>query len=89
MDVDGTIDIRGRCNTALVQKLWGLKSKGYELTLWSARGRQYAEKVAQKHGIQELFAIINGKPEIIMDNAGLKWLRNVKVVKKLATTIAD
>ena len=82
VDVDGTLELRGmQLNTPLVSKLREMKGSGFELYLWSARGRAHAERVASKHGLTALFNAILPKPGVAVDDVGWRWCAFVKQMK--------
>lgn len=79
VDVDGTLIIGGKINEPLVLWLSDRKFEGFELILWSLRGRQYAAVIAERWCLLWLFDAIISKPGQIVDDQGLKWLRNATV----------
>ena len=81
VDVDGTLFVRGRVNTALVEWLVARKAEGAELLLWSARGRSYAQHAAEAAQIAELFDHIAAKPGYIVDDKGWAWTRYTKRIR--------
>ena len=86
IDVDGTLvkwskrgeGYRARLNTQLVERLKA-EGDGADLVLWSRRGRIYAQGMADKFGVADLFCAIIGKPTSIIDDERLDWLKGVSV----------
>lgn len=83
VDVDGTLVIKGRGNTKLIQWLKAQHAAGYVLILWSMRGERYAEMVANELGIRDLFTHVLGKPGYVVDDKGWGWIRDTKVVTSI------
>jgi len=89
VDVDGTLILwsnrNGRLvhklNRALVEHLTETDNEA-DLILWSRRGRQYAQRMAEHHRVDHLFVAIIGKPTAIIDDEGLEWMRGVKLNPK-------
>jgi len=89
VDVDGTLirwnNRNGRLvhkiNCSLVIRLAKLGDEA-DLILWSRRGRQYAQRMAEHHKVDHLFIAIIGKPTAIIDDEGIEWMRGVKVNPK-------
>lgn len=81
IDVDGTLLIGGQANEALVDWIKAKKEEGFELTLWSARGRAYAKQVAQHLEVEQLFDSIISKPGAIVDDKGWSWVKWTKVLE--------
>ncbi len=79
VDVDGTLISHGRLNEAVVDYCQKVLRMDYDVVLWSARGRRYAEAVAKKHGL-DFFTAIIGKPGYIIDDLGWAWINNTKVL---------
>jgi predicted HAD superfamily phosphohydrolase YqeG len=82
IDVDGTLIVNGRINTMLVRSIKEMHSNGYYLVLWSAAGYQHTRSVAERAGIDNLFAAILTKPETVIDDLGHGWARYINVIKK-------
>ncbi len=82
VDVDGTLIYSGRLNQRLADWCEAKKVAGWDVVLWSARGRKYAEKVAEKFGIVGTFTSIVGKPGYIVDDLGWQWVRGTKIVRR-------
>lgn len=81
IDVDGTLFVKGKLNTVLVEWAATRKAEGAELMLWSARGRLHALRAAGEAGIVELFDHIAGKPAYIVDDRGWSWTRFTKRIR--------
>lgn len=81
VDVDGTlISCVGQVNTTLLQFLRERKADGYELTLWSMRGREHAEAAVGHADCEGLFNHVISKPGYVVDDKGLTWLRDVGII---------
>lgn len=84
VDVDGTlINVFGDLNEAVKKYCIARKADGYTLVLWSARGKEYAERYADQYGIANLFDVIMSKPGAILDDNGWAWIKYVKWVREL------
>lgn len=83
VDVDGTIVRDGKLNSRLVQYLHRHRDAGFDLMLWSARGGDYARKIADHHNITDLFSVICGKPGFIIDDRGWRWTADTRVIRTL------
>jgi len=84
IDVDGTLLLKEETlNETLATWAAAKKSEGYEVILWSARGRNHAENVAKKFNIEDNFSFIVSKPGYIIDDLGWKWIRYTKILRKL------
>ena len=80
VDVDNTLiswsakngKLEARVNGRLASKL---REQGEaDIVLWSRRGRRYAEAMANRFKVADLFVAIVGKPTAILDDEGLRWL---------------
>ena len=80
MDVDGTLDINGDTNKALVTWCMDKKAQGFSLVLWSAQGEAYAKRKAESHKVTDLFDYIISKPGYIVDDKGWHWIKFTKVI---------
>jgi hypothetical protein len=80
VDVDGTLVVSGRANVGLIDWLRQRKSEGFELILWSARGRSHAEAAVMFCDCSGLFDTVIGKPGYIVDDVGWAWIRHTRVV---------
>ena len=74
-DVDGTLIVSGMVNARLVDWLRLRHADGFELVLWSSRGREHAEKAASVAGCADLFRSIVSKPGYIVDDKGWTWIK--------------
>jgi hydroxymethylpyrimidine pyrophosphatase-like HAD family hydrolase len=83
VDVDGTLHIRGELQSSAVEFCRRKKSEGFDLFLWSSRGKDYAERFAATHGITDLFSAIISKPGHILDDQGWGWIRFTSVITRL------
>lgn len=83
IDVDGTLIRNGRLNRKLADWAKDKKEEGFDVILWTARGRAHAERVAVEHELTGHFTAIVGKPGYIVDDVGWSWIKYVAVVKKL------
>lgn len=73
IDVDLTVvDLDGKLLPGVVQNLQALKTRGCELILWSYGGAEYAEKVARRHKLENLFIGFSAKPDIAVDDESEK-----------------
>ena len=84
IDVDGTLLIDGQANKKLVAWLSAVPAGQFEIILWSSRGKDHAEKAARFTGTTSYFAAIISKPNYIIDNDGLKWVRLVESMNHVA-----
>ena len=80
VDVDGTLLIDSLPNTDLIEWIKEHKKKGFDFTLWSARGADHALNVAQCIGVDKLFDRIISKPAIVIDDNGWRWTRYSKMI---------
>jgi len=81
VDVDGTLLINHQLNTKLVSFIRLRKEEGYFTALWSARGLEYAQKIATKYNIIDLFDVILPKPGLLVDDKGWRWTQDCKRVR--------
>ena len=80
IDVDGTLVISGRLNLNLATWAKERKEQGFEVILWSARGRQYAIDQATKYGVTDCFTVIISKPGFIVDDLGWSWVKYTQIL---------
>jgi hydroxymethylpyrimidine pyrophosphatase-like HAD family hydrolase len=80
VDVDGTLHLRGIANRELIEWLRAKRGQGFDLVLWSARGGEYARRVAETLGCADLFVAILAKPGYIVDDEGWQWIKWTKRV---------
>jgi len=84
IDVDGTLLINGTMCEPVVEFCRRCKAEGrYSLTLWSARGKEYSQMIADHFGITDLFDDIVSKPGYIVDDQGWDWIRHTVVITSL------
>lgn len=86
VDVDGTLHINGIVNVRVVEFCKAQKEKGFVLTLWSARGKAYAQAAAEKLGVTHLFDDIVSKPGYVLDDQGWRWIKYTHVIRSLTET---
>ena len=82
VDVDGTLLIKDRINIRLVAYIKRMKQSGYEVNIWSMRGKKYAEKWCIRAGLKYYITHCLGKPGMIIDDEGWSWTKNCKVSKR-------
>ena len=82
IDVDGTLLKRGKINWPLANWAKQKKLEGFEVILWTARGRPHAAAVVERFGLQDHFSAIIGKPGYIVDDMGWGWTKFTKIVTK-------
>jgi hypothetical protein len=75
VDIDETLIVKGRVSAKAVRWAEKKRAEGKFVILWSARGSRYAREVAEKHGVAGNFDAIIGKPRMILDDNGWKWVR--------------
>ena len=81
VDVDGTLGLHGIVNERLIAWCRQKKAAGKTLILWSARGEAHARRAAEFFNLVDLFDVITGKPEAIVDDKGWGWIRFTTVVR--------
>lgn len=81
IDVDDTLLINGKANDDLVEWIERKKKEGTELVLWSARGRDYAQEIAERLEVDHLFDAIISKPGVIVDDKGWGWIKYTRVIR--------
>ncbi len=88
IDVDNTLIIwsakhgkpKATLNKHLTAKL--REQADADVVLWSRRGKRYAEAMAERFKVTDLFDAIVGKPTTIFDDEGLEWLKGVRVITR-------
>jgi hydroxymethylpyrimidine pyrophosphatase-like HAD family hydrolase len=80
VDVDGTLHSQGRPNQALIDWCRERRAAGIEMVLWSARGREHAQRAAEAFGCVDAFDSIVSKPGCIVDDMGWASIRNTTVL---------
>lgn len=83
VDVDGTLVIDGRLNSAVVEFCEQQINAGYFLILWSAAGREHAIAQAREYGVSHLFDVIIGKPGIVIDDCGWDWVQHTRTIRSV------
>jgi phosphoglycolate phosphatase-like HAD superfamily hydrolase len=69
VDVDLTlVDANQRPLPGAREGLRRLRDEGCHLFLWSSCGADYCRKIAQLHGLAELFEGFTAKPDIVIDD---------------------
>ena len=83
VDVDDTLVlwVKGKplLNERLVDRIRESQGELVEFVLWSARGRRYAQAIAEQFGVADLFCAVVGKPTSIFDDQGRAWMGRIKV----------
>lgn len=79
VDVDHTLLVNGQPHPPVVNLLRERVGDGWELLIWSMRGREHAERVARLTGLDDV-PICASKPGCVVDDQGLDWLRQVELV---------
>jgi len=80
IDVDKTLVVAGMLNERLAEWLRKAKADGKKLMLWSARGEAHAAATASEFGVDDLFDVIIGKPELTVDDDLWRWTRFSKAL---------
>lgn len=80
VDVDGTLHVNGVVNTRLVDWLRERKADGYELMLWSMRGRPRCEAAIDRFDLSGLFDVVCSKPGLLVDDKGWQWTRYTRTI---------
>jgi len=80
IDVDGTLVTRGCLNHKVADWAKARKSDGYEVLLWSSRGKRHAKDIAEHFKIKEYFTSIISKPSYIVDDKGWAWIKFTRVI---------
>lgn len=86
VDVDGTLHTKGILNARVVEFCKAQKANGFVLTLWSARGKEYAQAAAEKFEVAYLFDDIVSKPGYVLDDQGWNWIKHTHVIRSLHET---
>jgi hypothetical protein len=82
VDVDGTLVLNGgRLNATLVEFCRLRKAEGFDVILWSARGKEHALKAATFFDVADAFTAILPKPGYIVDDKGWTWTRFTKCLR--------
>ena len=87
IDCDGTLVSNGVVRMGVINLAYDYKARGFDVILWSARGRAYAERVANWTGTTDIWTAIIGKPGYIVDDQGWKWIRFTKVIRQLLPSV--
>lgn len=81
IDVDGTLIVNGKVNGDVVAYAQSCKDLGFEVILWSAKGKEHAAKAAKDAGIEDVFSCIISKPGYVVDDLGWTWTKFTRVVR--------
>ena len=81
VDVDGTLQIRGEPNLALIEWCRARKDEGFLLMLWSSRGSDHAARYAEEFSVTGLFDLTCSKPGYIVDDQGWDWTKYTRILK--------
>ena len=81
IDVDETLIVNGKPNGDVVAYARDRKALGYEIILWSARGKSHAARIAESHNLIDLFDSIVSKPGYVIDDLGWSWTKYTRVVR--------
>jgi len=81
IDVDGTMLVQGKLNVKLAAIAKQMKLEGFEVILWSARGKKHAEHVASSLGVTDCFTVIISQPGYITDDMGWGWIKFTRWLK--------
>lgn len=79
IDVDGTLVVKGKVNLPVVNWMKKQYAKGFEIIVWSSRGKEYVDRIVKEAEISHLVATIS-KPGYIVDDMRLSWLGYVAVI---------
>jgi len=75
------VDVDGTLRASVVRWCRQQKDRGVRLVLWSARGQEYAVRVARRMGCDDLFEAIISKPGRIIDDQGWGWIKYTSSMK--------
>ena len=81
VDFDGTLFGNGVINEKVVAFCREKKAAGFEMILWSARGRELCVKAVKEFGLEGIFDHVISKPGYILDDAGWTWIKFTRVIK--------
>ena len=73
VDVDGTLILGDAVNQALVDWCKAQARDGHRLTVWSARGEEYAAAAVAKCGLSDIVVHAISKPQVIVDDKLWQW----------------
>ena len=80
VDVDGTLLVKGKIVDPVVKWVRKQKAKGFELVVWSSRGKGHAERTVKAAGLNDCVSCCIAKPGYIVDDMRLSWLGYVAVI---------
>ena len=81
IDVDNTLVINNKLTVSVVEFARLKKNEGFDVILWSAKGREHAEKQARRFHIEDCFTAIISKPGYIIDDLGWSWIKFTKWIR--------
>ena len=82
VDFDGTLFRKEGClNEGVAAWCRKKKSEGFQMILWSARGREICERAVVAFGLVGVFDHVLSKPGYILDDKGWSWIKYTHVVK--------
>ncbi len=80
VDVDDTLLINNRINSALVRWIILKSAEGYVINVWSMRGEQAAEEAVEQCKLSAVVTACLSKPGYIVDDKGWGWIKNTKSI---------
>jgi len=83
VDVDDTLLINNRVNSALVRWIILKAAEGYDINVWSMRGEQAAEDAVEQCKLTGVVNACLSKPGIIVDDKGWTWTKNTKSIRPI------
>lgn len=81
VDVDGTLLLKGQWNLELVEWLKGKHAEGYEIVVWTSRGKAHAELAVEQTGLAGVVSAALAKPGVIVDDRGWGWRTFTRVCR--------
>lgn len=83
VDVDNTLFINNRVNSALVRWIILKAIDGYDINVWSMRGEEAAEEAVEQCKLTGVVNACLSKPGIIVDDMGWGWTKYTKSIPPL------
>ena len=80
IDVDSTLYVGDWLDCGIVEFARRKHAEGFEIIVWSARGREYARQAAEYSGLAEICTAIS-KPGYIVDDQGWNWIRWTREIR--------
>lgn len=83
-----TLDFYGekkrlKVHQAHVSFLKSLKKRGFEITVWSGNGNQWAAEVCKKLGLEDYVDYAKGKPSKVIDDMDSpNWIKTIFITKE-------